>query len=37
MEQAVHLTHKALTGIDLSIIGVYFLVVFSIGFYFARK
>src|SRR5215510_6136079 len=37
MEQAAHLTHKALTGIDMSIIGLYFLVVFSIGFYFARK
>jgi SSS family solute:Na+ symporter len=37
MQQAVHLTHKALTGIDLAIIAVYFLVVFSIGMYFARR
>jgi solute:Na+ symporter, SSS family len=37
MEQAAHLTHKALSGIDLAIIAVYFLVVFSIGMYFARK
>src|ERR671922_2575360 len=37
MDQAVHVTHKALTGIDLTIIGLYFAVVFGIGFYFARK
>ncbi|HYL12057.1 MAG TPA: sodium:solute symporter [Terriglobales bacterium] len=37
MQQAVHLTHKALTSIDLVIIGLYFAVVFGIGFYFARK
>jgi SSS family solute:Na+ symporter len=37
MQQAVHLTHKALTSIDLTIIGIYFAVVFGIGFYFARK
>ena len=37
MDQAVHLTHKALTGLDLGIIGVYFVVIFGIGFYFARK
>ncbi len=34
---ATHLTHKALTGIDIAIIAVYFLVIFAIGFYFARK
>src|SRR5437660_3129568 len=37
MDQAVHVTHKALTSIDLTIIGLYFAVVFGIGFYFARK
>src|SRR5437870_11882876 len=37
MDQAVHVTHKALTSIDLTIIGLYFIVVFSIGFYFSRK
>src|SRR5689334_2187100 len=36
-ESAAHLTHKALTGIDIAIIAVYFLVVFAIGLYFARK
>ena len=34
---ASHLTHKALTGIDIAIIAVYFVVIFAIGFYFARK
>jgi len=36
-EAAAHLTHKALTGIDIAIIAVYFIVIFAIGFYFARK
>src|ERR1700684_1718243 len=36
-ENAAHLTHKALTGIDIAIIAVYFVVIFAIGFYFARK
>src|SRR6202030_1911451 len=36
-ETAAHLTHKALTGIDIAIIAVYFMVIFAIGFYFARK
>src|SRR6476620_8159132 len=36
-ETAAHLTHKALTGIDITIIAVYFIVIFAIGFYFARK
>ncbi|HET7209611.1 MAG TPA: sodium:solute symporter [Terriglobales bacterium] len=35
--EAVHLTHKALGTLDLSIIGLYFVVVFSIGLYFARR
>jgi len=30
-------THKALANIDLAIIGVYFLIVFGIGFYFAKR
>lgn len=34
---AVHLTHKALSAVDLIIIAFYFAVVFGIGFYFARK
>jgi SSS family solute:Na+ symporter len=33
----VALQHKTLAGIDLAIIGVYFVIVFAIGFYFARK
>src|ERR1700730_13936873 len=37
VETAAHLTHKALTGIDIAIIAVYFIVIFAIGFYFARK
>jgi solute:Na+ symporter, SSS family len=37
MDQAVHLTHKALTTLDLAIVGAYFFVIFGIGFYFARK
>ena len=36
-KRAAHLTHKALTGIDIAIIAVYFVVIFAIGFYFARK
>src|SRR5579863_5889971 len=35
--QTLHLTHKVLTGVDLGIIGVYFLIIFGIGLYFARK
>src|SRR5215470_9940046 len=30
-------THKALANIDLAIIGIYFLIVFGIGFYFSRR
>src|SRR5438309_1578186 len=37
VQTAVHLTHKALTGVDIAIIAVYFVVIFAIGFYFARK
>jgi SSS family solute:Na+ symporter len=33
----VHLTHKALTTADLIVIGIYFVIIFGIGFYFARK
>ena len=36
-ESVAHLTHKSLTGIDIAIIAVYFVVIFGIGFYFARK
>jgi SSS family solute:Na+ symporter len=35
--QAGAAAHRALAPIDLTIIGVYFLVVFGIGFYFSRK
>ena len=34
---AVHVTHKVLSTVDLVIIGLYFCVVFAIGFYFSRK
>jgi solute:Na+ symporter, SSS family len=37
IQTAVHVTHKTLTGVDLGIIGVYFLIIFGIGLYFARK
>ena len=33
----MHLTHKALTTADLIIIGIYFVIIFGIGLYFARK
>ncbi len=35
--QTLHVTHKVLSTTDLVIIGLYFCVVFAIGFYFARK
>src|ERR1700719_2577137 len=35
--QAGVAAHRALAPLDLTIIGVYFLVVFGIGFYFSRK
>src|SRR5438045_2258109 len=37
VQTAVHLTHKALTGVDIAVIAVYCVVIFAIGFYFARK
>src|SRR5215471_8652249 len=33
----MHVTHKVLSAVDFVIIGVYFIVVFAIGFYFALK
>src|SRR6201996_8224122 len=33
----MHVTHKVLSTVDIIIIGLYFCVVFAIGFYFARK
>ncbi len=37
MNHAAAITHRTLAPVDLVIIGMYFLVVFAIGFYFARK
>src|SRR5438132_460983 len=37
VQTAVHLTHKALTGVDIAVIAVYFVVIFAIGFYFSLK
>ena len=34
---AAAVTHRELAGVDLVIIGVYFAIIFGIGFYFARK
>jgi solute:Na+ symporter, SSS family len=34
---SLHLTHKVLSTTDLVIIGLYFCVIFAIGFYFSRK
>ncbi len=36
MNQLSTLTHRNLVTLDLVVIGVYFLLVFSIGLYFAR-
>src|SRR6202034_1533279 len=33
----VALTHRTLAPVDLVIIGIYFVMVFGIGFYFSRK
>src|ERR1700743_3772777 len=33
----MHVTHKVLSTVDIIIIGLYFCVVFAIGFYFSRK
>ena len=37
MNHLATVTHRNLATIDLIIIGLYFLIVFAIGFYFARK
>src|SRR5947209_9778013 len=37
VQSAAHFAHESLTGIDIAIIVVYFIVIFAIGFYFARK
>src|SRR5512143_2370060 len=34
---AMHVTHKVLSTLDIGIIAAYFVVVFGIGFYFSRK
>jgi len=34
---AVAVTHRTLAPVDLTIIGIYFLIIFGIGFYFSRK
>jgi len=34
---AAAITHKSLAGLDIAVIAVYFLIIFSIGYYFARK
>ena len=34
---AAVVTTKALTGLDIGIIAVYFVIIFGIGVYFARK
>jgi len=37
MNTTASITHRALAPLDMAIIGVYFLIVFCIGLYFARK
>ena len=37
MNATAAITHRALAPLDMAIIGVYFLIVFCIGLYFARK
>src|SRR5881394_2322054 len=37
MLQAEPVTHRTLAPVDLAIIGIYFVVIFGIGFYFSRK
>ena len=34
---AVAVTHRTLAPVDLAILGIYFVIVFGIGFYFSRK
>src|SRR6267142_4012463 len=35
--QAQPVTHRILAPVDITIIGLYFVVIFGIGFYFSRK
>src|SRR5438045_8152432 len=37
MLQAQSVTHRTLAPVDLAIIGIYFVVIFGIGFYFSKK
>ena len=37
MNSTAAIAHRALAPLDMAIIGVYFLIVFCIGLYFARK
>src|SRR3989440_5683003 len=37
MNHAAAITHRTLAPVDLVIIGIYFLIVFAIGFYFSLK
>lgn len=37
LASAVAITHRTLAPVDLAIIAVYFVIIFGIGFYFARK
>src|SRR6266481_8897043 len=37
VETATHLTHKALTGIDIAIVAISFVAIFGIGIYFSRR
>jgi len=37
MNATAAVTHRALATVDMAIIGVYFLIVFCIGLYFARR
>jgi SSS family solute:Na+ symporter len=37
VQPIAHVTHKSLTTADFIIIGIYFVIIFAIGMYFARK
>jgi SSS family solute:Na+ symporter len=37
LASSVAVTHRTLESVDLVIIGIYFAIIFGIGFYFARK
>src|SRR3981081_1476586 len=37
LASAAAVTHRTLAPVDLAIIGVYFIIIFGIGFYFSRK